>query len=285
VRTLDLDGWRMDVVRYIDHDFWIDLRREIRAIRPDVYLLAEVMGDARRWLMGDEFDATMNYTFRELCVDYFALEHIDTPVFLEGLLEMTAMYSPAVTAMNHNLLGSHDMPRFLTVAGGDERSLLLATVLQLTLPGAPGLYYGDEVPMAGGADPANRGAMEWARLGGSHHRAVADLVRLRRDSKALQTGSWRLLAAVGDAFVYERRLGDEPVVVAINRGRVPATLPIADTSTGTGTGRILWSVGSADLAPTGLTLGPRSGAVCVGGDTFVPAGGRLHGASPSGPVG
>lgn len=255
VRRLDIDGWRMDVVRYIDHDFWIDLRREIRAVRPDAYLLAEVMGDARRWLAGDEFDATMNYTFRELCVDYLAEERIGTPVFLEGLLEMTAMYSPAVTAMNHNLLGSHDMPRFLTVAGGDERSLLLATLLQLTLPGAPGLYYGDEVPMAGGGDPDNRRAMAWDRLGGPHHRAVADLVGLRRDRKALRTGSWRLLGTVGDAFAYERLLGDERVVVAMNRGRHRVSLAVPRLET------VLWSTGSAEVTAPGLTLGPRSAVV------------------------
>ena len=66
VRRFDIDGWRMDVVRYIDHDFWAEARRELRAVKPGAYLLAEVMGDAGRWLAGDEFDATMNYTFRDL---------------------------------------------------------------------------------------------------------------------------------------------------------------------------------------------------------------------------
>ncbi len=125
----------MDVVRYIDHDFWAEARRELRAVKPGAYLLAEVMGDAGRWLAGDEFDATMNYTFRDLCVDFFAKGAIDGAALLEGFLEMTAMYSPAVTAMSHNLIGSHDMPRFLTEAGGDIDRLTLATLFQLTVPG------------------------------------------------------------------------------------------------------------------------------------------------------
>ena len=159
----DIDGWRMDVVRYIDHDVWRDVRAAVRSVRPDAYLLAEVMGDAGRWLRGDEFDATMNYTFRELSIDYFATGVIGTPTFLEGVLELLAMYPPDVTEVNHNLLGSHDTPRFLTMAGGDTDSLMLATLFQLTFPGAPGLYYGDELPMEGGADPDNRRGFDWTR--------------------------------------------------------------------------------------------------------------------------
>ena len=60
-----------------------------------------------------------------------------------------------------NLLGSHDMARFLTLARGDLSALRLATAFQMTYPGAPSIYYGDEIGMAGGHDPANRGAFPW----------------------------------------------------------------------------------------------------------------------------
>ena len=260
VRRFDIDGWRMDVVRYIDHDFWAEARRELRAVKPGAYLLAEVMGDAGRWLAGDEFDATMNYTFRDLCVDFFAKGAIDGAVLLEGFLEMTAMYSPAVTAMSHNLIGSHDMPRFLTEAGGDIDRLTLATLFQLTVPGAPGLYYGDEVAMAGGHDPANRGAFPWDGGDQVHRDRVRALLAVRRGRPSLRVGWWRLLAHDGDAFAYERIAGPAPdvaerTVVALNMGFGKVSLPVA------GAGEALWSHRRVRVLRRSVRLGPRSGVV------------------------
>ena len=256
VREFGVDGWRMDVVRYIDHDFWVEFQSEVKAAKPEVYLVAEVMGDARRWLRGDEFDATMNYTFRELSVDYFATGVIGTDVFLEGVLAMLAMYSPVVSAMNHNLLGSHDTPRFLSLAGNDRRSLLLATLFQLTFPGAPGLYYGDELPMPGAGDPDNRRGFDWGAAGSQHHDAVRDLLRLRRRHPALRNGSWRLLARSGDGFVYAREAEGSSVTIGINAGAGSAVVPLEGTGA-----EVAWSVGDVTVRLDELHLGPRSGAV------------------------
>ncbi len=257
VREYDIDGWRMDVVRYVDHDFWADMRREVRRIRSDTYLLAEVMGDARRWLGGDEFDGVMNYTFRDLAVDYFATGTIDTTAFLEGLLELTVMYSPAATALNQNLLSSHDTPRFINLAGGDARALLLASLVQVTFPGIAGIYYGDELAMEGGADPDNRRGMVWDSTGSEHHAAMVGLVRLRSRHPALRRGHWRVVFHSAEAFAYERVLDGERVVTALNLGSREALVPVA------GTDRVLWSVGSATASVDGLRLGSRSGAVAI----------------------
>ncbi len=258
VREFGVDGWRMDVVRYIDHDFWGDMRREVRAIKPDAYLLAEVMGDAKRWLAGAEFDGVMNYTFRELALDYFGTGTIGTTEFLEGLLEMTVMYSPAAGAVNQNLVGSHDTPRFLTLAGGDEQMLLLATLFQLTFPGIAGLYYGDELPMEGAGDPDNRRGMDWSATGGSHHRAVIELAQLRRAHPALQQGDWRLISQVGDAFAYTRTFGDDRMVVAINRGTSTVLLPPL------GVVGALWATGDTAVSVDGVRIGPASAAIFDG---------------------
>ncbi len=213
------------------------------------------MGDAGRWLRGDEFDGVMNYTFRDLAVDYFATGAIDTEGFLEGLLEMRAMYSPAASALSQNLIGSHDTPRFLTMAGGDERMLLLATLVQLTFPGIAGLYYGDEVPMLGAGDPDCRRGMTWDAVGSDHHQAVVALAALRRTLAALRHGDWRLVAHAGEAFAYERRLGEERVTVSINRSEAAAILPVQDVA------QVLWSAGEVNPTAGGIRLGPRSGAV------------------------
>ena len=123
LREHGLDGWRMDVARYVDADFWVDFRRVCRQVKPDCYLLAEIMGDASPWLQGDRFDATMNYTFRDLCLGYFATRELGTGAFLDGFTRMLAAYAPEVTEVNQNLLSSHDTERFLHMAG-DERARL-----------------------------------------------------------------------------------------------------------------------------------------------------------------
>ncbi len=119
-----------------------------------------------------------------------------------------------------NLLGSHDMARFLTLASGDKSALRLATLFQMTYPGAPSIYYGDEIGMAGGHDPANRGAFPWhkpetwdtdllARIPAADRPAP----RSGRPCAAVRSGS---CTPHDDVVAYARQLGDETIVVAIN---------------------------------------------------------------------
>lgn len=255
-----VDGWRMDVVRYIDHDFWGDLREAVHAVRPDAYLLAEVMGDARRWLQGDEFDATMNYTFREICVDFFARRHISAEDFVAAYLRTLAMYSPAVTDVSHNLLGSHDTARFLHHAEEDERRLLLATAFQLTTPGAPGLYYGDELPMTGGEDPDCRRTFDWDRTGSDHHRAVRGLGQLRHSHEALRTGSIAMLPVVDQCVSFVRTGASENLFVAINNGATTVELGV---DPGHHPGQVLWLTGKVEVGRGVVEVGPHAAVVGV----------------------
>ncbi len=81
--------------------------------------------------------------------------------FRRNIERLLGLYHPNVNAVMLNLLGSHDMARFVSLAKGDYSALRLATLFQMTYPGAPSIYYGDEIGMAGGHDPANRGAFPW----------------------------------------------------------------------------------------------------------------------------
>ena len=216
-----IDGWRMDVARYVDDDFWVDFRRVVRSVNPDAYLLAEVMGDASPWLQGDRFDATMNYTFREICLDYFATGSSSTEEFIDGFTRMQAMYAPQVMEVNQNLLSSHDTERLLHMADNDVRKARLATAFQLLAPGAPGLYYGDEVGMSGGKEPASRGGFPWNDRGLWNHElleTVTDLTALRRHQPALPYGDLQFVWSAADAFAFTRTYGDERLLVIINRG-------------------------------------------------------------------
>jgi cyclomaltodextrinase len=255
-REFDTDGWRMDVVRYVDPDFWDGFRETVRRVRPDAYLLAEVMGDTSTWLQGDRFDATMNYTFRDLCLRFFADGELDGRGMIDGLSGMWAQYAWPVTLANQNLLGSHDTPRFLTESGGEVWRLRLATVLQLTFPGAPGIYYGDEVGLEGHDDPGCRGAFPWDSDPAKHvvHQTIRQLTALRRSEPALTVGEWRPVDATSDLIVFERVLGTRRLVVGINRSSRSALIAAAASE-------ILW--GEGRLQRGLFEVAPRSAVVAV----------------------
>ena len=111
-------------------------RRVSRAVKPRAYLIGEFMGDAGPGY-GDRFDATMNYTFRDICVDFFAKGAIDAADLLERFLELSAIYARR-SPMSHNLIGSHDIPRFLTVAGGEIDRLTWRHCSSSLFPAPPG---------------------------------------------------------------------------------------------------------------------------------------------------
>ncbi len=261
IREFDIDGWRMDVARYVDFDFWPEFRAAVKDVKPDAYLLAEIMGDAVPWLQGDTFDGTMNYTFRQLALDFFATGSSQGEDLADGLIRMYARYSPAVIAVSQNLLGSHDTARFLHEAGGDAVRLGLATVMQMTVPGAPSIYYGDEVGMTGGEEPGSRGAFPWHDESG-WHTGQLDLVRsltsLRRTRPSLRHGDFEVLDAGADHIAYLRRLDAETSVVVINRGPGEVAVPTASGP------RILWSTGAVAAGDESLRLAGPGAAVAAG---------------------
>jgi glycosidase len=133
-----------------------------------------------------------------------------------------------------NLLGSHDTARFRTEAGGDIARLRLAILFQMTFPGAPCIYYGDEIGMEGGGDPHCRGCFPWDRdrwdrglLEWTRH-----CIKLRLEHPALRAGHYRSLLARSTVNVYAFARWDEHerLVIALNNRSAPGTLdlPLAD---------------------------------------------------------
>jgi neopullulanase len=240
-----IDGWRLDVPAEIDDEaFWQEFRVRCRAIRPDAYLVGEIWRVAPDWLRGDRFDALMNYPLGEAILGFAggsrldmdvvhghreysrSLWPLDGPAFGARVMELSAAYAPEVVAVQLNMLGSHDTPRLRTVLGGDVGGVRLAVLLHATLPGAPCLYYGDEVGLTGANDPANRGGFPWdrSRWDSGLRDSVRALFRLRSAEAALRTGELRVAGAADGAVSFERRDRGGRFVVSANGGDSPVTL-------------------------------------------------------------
>lgn len=280
-----IDGWRLDVPACIDDDvFWQEFRQVVKKANSDAYIVGEISSVATRWLRGDQFDAVMNYPFTRACLSFFGGEGMDTsllsaPLF-EGVSPMNApafarraetlleIYPREAVLAQLNLLGSHDMPRFLTLVQGDEAALRQASVFQMTYPGAPCIYYGDEVGMEGGPDPDCRRAFPWEESRWDHElRAfVKRCIEIRKAHPALCRGAFIPLYAREGIFVILRSLGDERLIVAFNNGKTSYHLNVLVGEhlpdgvhlrglIGDGDGRVV----SGHLL--GPTLAPRAAAV------------------------
>lgn len=242
-----MDGWRLDVPNEIDDDdFWRAFRTRCRAVNPDAYLVGEIWDEAGRWLKGDIFDGVMNYQFnravlglvaKDLAHDELArsglngIQHLSAGAFAETATRLLAAYPEAAVRSQLNLLGSHDTPRVATTLKGDGSALRQALLLLFTWPGAPCLYYGDELGLRGGHDPGCRAGMPWERrdqwdeglLG--HVRA---LIRARHEFAALRRGATTVNAPADGIVVVERRLeGEPPVWAIVNLGDNTAAVPTA----------------------------------------------------------
>ncbi|WP_435169220.1 alpha-glycosidase [Paenibacillus glycanilyticus] len=226
IEKIGIDGWRLDVANEVDHQFWREFRQAVKSVNPDAYILGEIWHDAMMWLEGDQFDAVMNYPFTNAVLDFFGHQTMGAKAFADAIGKQLAAYPQQVTETAFNLLDSHDTPRLLTICGDEVDSMKLAALFQLTYPGTPCIYYGDEVGMNGEGDPDCRKCMVWEpeqqnqELLAFYKQALA----LRRKHAALRSADIRFLQAAdgedGGVIVYERREGDERILVAMNaRGR------------------------------------------------------------------
>lgn len=279
-----VDGWRLDVPGEIDDDtFWQEFRQRVRNINPDTYLVGEIWNDARRWLQGDQFDASMNYLVTGACLSFFTGKHLDqatalqaggyrdivNPIDAKGFADridsILNMYKPEVTRVQFNLLDSHDTPRFLTCAGSDKASLQLALLFIFTFPGAPCIFYGDEIGLMGHQDPECRQPFPWDEAKWDHDLRdyVKKLITMRNSHKTLRTGTYNSLFAADGVYAFKRGSDEDAYVIALNTAEYIRTLDINDIGPGFGKSRILF--GQAEFNKNKgnirIIVPPRSGVV------------------------
>jgi cyclomaltodextrinase / maltogenic alpha-amylase / neopullulanase len=231
-----IDGWRLDVPEEIQDDsFWREFRQVVKTANPEAYIVGEVWHPAQHYLQGDMFDGVMNYIITGPILSFFGasslnpswqhselkLQPMDGLEFAENIEQMLSLYDWQVHFTQLNMLDSHDMPRALWLLGGDKNALRLSVLCQMTMPGAPCVYYGDEVGLSAGGDPHCREAFPWHQSERWDQELLTfyqSAIALRKAHPALQTGAYRLVHAVGRCVVYLRSLAEQSALVAFNAG-------------------------------------------------------------------
>ena len=246
-----IDGWRLDVPEEIDDaDFWRTFRAVVKQANPEAYIVGEIWHDATAWLQGDRFDGVMNYVFSRMAISFFGA-HTLRAAYRPGGYElapssasqlakriecMLSLHHPEVTHAQLNLLDSHDTARLAWMVNGDVSALRLCLLFQMTMPGAPCIYYGTEVGMTGGPDPDCRGAFPWDEpdLWDDDMLAfVRRITALRHAHAALSLGSYTTLLAKGSTLAFQRDYVGESMVVILNAGLQPATVTVTPAPTPT----------------------------------------------------
>jgi neopullulanase len=237
-----IDGWRLDVPGDIDDDsFWQEFRYRVRQANSDAYIVGEIWHEAQRWLQGDQFDAVMNYELTKPTLAFVAGRHLDLRVthqqsnyhgihhaidaheFANRVDHNFNLYKPDITYAQLNLLDSHDTPRFLSCVNGDKESLKMAWLFFFTYPGAPCIYYGDEIGIDGEHDPYSRKSFPWEETKWDQdlRSVVKQLIALRKENPALRRGDFKRLWSADHIYAFSRSFEGKTFIMALNASESP----------------------------------------------------------------
>lgn len=255
-QKLGADGWRLDVVDELPIDFVNLLIKKIKSVNKDALVIGEVWEDAstkvsygelRPYLLGDQLDGTMNYPFMNAIIAY--VRDGDEKFFKDTVQSILENYPKETVYCLMNSLGTHDTVRIINALSDvrahgwskthklgyklpdseyekAKKKLYLASVLQFTLPGIPSIFYGDEAGLQGFDDPINRRPYPW----GSEDKEILahykKLGRIRRENRAVFSGGFNMRDENG-LVAYERAIGDDEILIAVNAGADDKTLFIS----------------------------------------------------------
>lgn len=245
------DGWRLDVASDLGHSpeynhyFWREFRRNVKEANPDAIILAEHYGDPKEWLHGDQWDTVMNYdafmepvtwflTGMEKHSDEYHQDMLGNADSFEGAMRhFMARFNTQSLFVAMNELSNHDHSRFLTRTnrtvgriasrgpeaagqGVNKAVMRLAVMMQMTWPGAPTIYYGDEAGLCGWTDPDNRRTYPWGREDHDLIEYHRHMIRIHKDYQALKTGSLIFLKRDYNVIGYGRFDEYDKILVIIN---------------------------------------------------------------------
>lgn len=243
------DGWRIDAAEEIrDVKFWRAFRQTVKAANPQAYLCGESWGISPKWLNGDRFDALMNYPLATAALGFFGgddlqagyfpdpkdqLKKLDAQSLAAQIDRLYAAYPQEALLAQLNILDSHDTARLHFTLNGNDAAIRQIILFQMSAPGVPCIYYGDEIGMSSAGLPHCRGAFPWQDEGNWDHHQLhfyREMTDIRRRYRSLQFGDFTCLYAKGDVFVFSRQSDGETAIVGFNVGEQEHSVRIAQTT-------------------------------------------------------
>ncbi len=224
IKEFDIDGWRLDVANELDDGFLRTFRSAVKSAKADAIIVGEVWENAGHYLNGDMMDSAMNYDFRRYCRRFFAEETVNAETLDTNVSTLLLRYREPALFSQLNLLDSHDVSRYLTLCGENADRMELSVLFQMTFPGMPCVFYGDEKGIAGTVENEYRQAMLW-----NNRHPLEDVYRkfiaLRKDYPALRYGSFITELASGMVYRYSRVWENQKITITMNLGREPVDAP------------------------------------------------------------
>ena len=330
---LGADGWRLDVMQSKSIDFWHGFKAAVDKTKANTPIVGELWKkfDVLPYVYGDTATSSMDYRFRDAVVSLLAPHPFDSkgfpgsgnPIppsqFVSRMESIREDYPDAVYWTLMNLVDSHDTERLLwTLSPGDENAaqrertaanlaegkqrMRLAALIQMTMPGAPTIYYGDEVGVSGDDDPDDRRTYPWGdantkKLGDARKPDTAmrayykGLTKIRKDNQVLRDGQLKFLLTddANGVLAYGRKSAGSAAIVVVNaskerrtitvpvKGFLPDGVPLTGGTTQNGevtmtidglAGNVVFTDSGFDLtgpdAPAGLTATANGVAVDLG---------------------
>jgi cyclomaltodextrinase / maltogenic alpha-amylase / neopullulanase len=260
------DGWRLDVPNEIDDDaFWAEFRQVVKSANRDAYLTGEIWDVNPRWANNSHFDGLLNYPVKDALATF--LQGRENAVQFGERIEFLFKAYPRENLFSMYVpLDSHDTERFKTLVGRDTRKLKLAFLFQMAFPGAPAIYYGDEIGMEGNKDPDSRRAFPWRESNWDLglRQWVRQLISLRKRTPTLRRGEFLRLLSEDGTYAFARTLGEQNILIALNASGQERRTDIPCTALGWKDGRVCHGLldGQNHIVAVGkisLTLPPWSG--------------------------
>ncbi|OEH84618.1 4-alpha-glucanotransferase [Desulfuribacillus stibiiarsenatis] len=214
---LGAKGWRLDVADELPDSFIKKFWKTMKEFDKETILIGEVWEDAsnktsygnrREYLLGQELDSVMNYPFRNAVID-FLMNRSDANKIHQQLMSLYENYPLHYFYSTMNLVGTHDSTRILTVLNDNIDKLKLAVIWQMTFPGVPCIYYGDETGVTGGEDPHNRKPFPWNDQNHELINWYKKIVAIRNHYDVFQTGSWQSIAPSNQVYGYIRTIENQ----------------------------------------------------------------------------
>lgn len=243
-----IDGIRFDVGNEVSHSFLRTLRRELKRRNPQLYLMGEIWHDSLTWLMGDEYDAVMNYPFSQSIHNFFADKALSARELEYSINRCYHMYMKQSNRVMFNLLDSHDTIRLYTRLDNNIEQFYQHMVLLFTMQGSPCIYYGTEIAMPGGFDPDCRRCMPWEQIEKGQYDLpigrMKQLIAMRRENPGCRAEAIRWIEEGDGRLVhYVKTGGEQQIEVYLNASDRPLEISVQ--------GDVLFSMGCRIDLPAG----------------------------------